>query len=208
MDPYEVLGIPRSATKEEIAKAYRRKAQQLHPDLNPSPEATEQFKQVQLAHDQLTGRAPRPRVYVRPDAPTAQPTSFAEWFEQGEARRAAEEKDRADLLAAAFKRQEERLKAAEQASKARMEQLLKLQKEHEAKREEAMRRQQERIAAAQKAADERLARRIAEQTERAARRTAAQNQRDIRRLADENRRNERYFAEQQAQQESWWPPFL
>lgn len=58
MDPYEVLGITRSATRDQITVAYRRKARQWHPDINKSPEATEQFQRIQLAHDKLTGKVP------------------------------------------------------------------------------------------------------------------------------------------------------
>jgi molecular chaperone DnaJ len=61
-DYYEVLGIPRSATTEEIKKAYRRLALQYHPDRNPSAEATEKFKEASEAFEVLADPEKR-RVY-------------------------------------------------------------------------------------------------------------------------------------------------
>jgi len=53
-DHYETLGVPRSASAEDIKKAYRRLARELHPDVNPSPEAAERFKLVTHAYDVLS----------------------------------------------------------------------------------------------------------------------------------------------------------
>jgi len=53
-DPYEVLGVKRDASAEEIRKAYRRLARKLHPDLNPGDRAAEErFKRVAAANDLL-----------------------------------------------------------------------------------------------------------------------------------------------------------
>lgn len=53
-DHYDVLGVARTATPEEIKKAYRRLARQLHPDVNPGADAQEKFKLVTHAYDVLS----------------------------------------------------------------------------------------------------------------------------------------------------------
>ena len=54
-DPYEVLGVQRGASDDEIKKAYRAKCKRWHPDLNPNdPTAEEHFKEVQAAYDAIT----------------------------------------------------------------------------------------------------------------------------------------------------------
>ncbi len=53
-DYYADLGVARDATAEDIKRAYRRAARRLHPDVNPGPEAEEQFKKVSQAYDVLS----------------------------------------------------------------------------------------------------------------------------------------------------------
>jgi DnaJ-class molecular chaperone len=54
-DPYEVLGVPKSADIKEVKKAYRKLARQLHPDLHPGDAKAEtRFKEVAASYDFLS----------------------------------------------------------------------------------------------------------------------------------------------------------
>jgi molecular chaperone DnaJ len=53
-DHYEVLGVDRGASADEIKRAYRKLARELHPDVNPSADASDQFKLVTHAYDVLS----------------------------------------------------------------------------------------------------------------------------------------------------------
>ncbi|MFG6502245.1 molecular chaperone DnaJ [Microbacterium sp. P05] len=60
-DHYEVLGVERDASSDDIKKAYRRLARQLHPDVNPGEDASEKFKLVTHAYDVLSDPEQRRR---------------------------------------------------------------------------------------------------------------------------------------------------
>src|SRR5262245_34110143 len=53
-DFYEVLGVGRDASAEEIQRAHRKLARTYHPDVNKTPEAEEKFKEVSEAYDVLS----------------------------------------------------------------------------------------------------------------------------------------------------------
>lgn len=54
MNPYDILGISKNASLDEIKKAYRRKASQWHPDKNiGNPQAAERFKEIKMAYESL-----------------------------------------------------------------------------------------------------------------------------------------------------------
>ncbi len=60
-DYYEVLGLQKGATQEEIKKAYRALAKKYHPDINKEPGAEEKFKEINEAYDTLSDEQKKAR---------------------------------------------------------------------------------------------------------------------------------------------------
>ncbi|MBN6777812.1 molecular chaperone DnaJ [Pseudoclavibacter alba] len=78
-DHYETLGVARDASQEDIKKAYRKLARKLHPDINPSEEAAEQFKLVTHAYDTLSDPERRRQYDMGGDS--AQSFGFSDLFD-------------------------------------------------------------------------------------------------------------------------------
>lgn len=91
-DLYEVLGVPKTATKDEITKAYRKGAKAHHPDVNPGdPDAARRFRELQEAYDILNDPVKRDQYdrggrsmhfQSRGDAPHPFDDIFQEMFRQ------------------------------------------------------------------------------------------------------------------------------
>ncbi|USQ75103.1 molecular chaperone DnaJ [Ornithinimicrobium cryptoxanthini] len=69
-DYYADLGVSRDAAAQDIKRAYRKKARELHPDVNPGPEAEVEFKKVSQAYDVLSDATKR-AAYDRGQDPYA-----------------------------------------------------------------------------------------------------------------------------------------
>ncbi len=89
-DLYAVLGVAKTATADEIKKAYRKLARKYHPDLNPgSKQAEERFKDVSFAHDALTDPEKR-KLYdefghagLQPGFDPGRAREYQRWSESG-----------------------------------------------------------------------------------------------------------------------------
>jgi curved DNA-binding protein len=91
-DYYQVLGVPRNASQEEIQQAYRKLARAYHPDLNNNPGAEERFKDISEAYAVLSDPEARRRYDAfgpdfRQVSPDVDPDAFRRAGAGGRARR-------------------------------------------------------------------------------------------------------------------------
>jgi curved DNA-binding protein len=89
-DLYSILGVERTASAEEIKKAYRKLARKYHPDINPGNKAAEErFKELSFAHDVLSDPEKR-ALYdefgeegLQPGFNAQRARAYAQWARQG-----------------------------------------------------------------------------------------------------------------------------
>jgi curved DNA-binding protein len=74
-DFYEILGVPKTATPDEIQRSYRKLARTYHPDINKSPDAEERFKEISEAYDVLSDPDQRRRY----DNPRESSSADEQW---------------------------------------------------------------------------------------------------------------------------------
>ncbi len=91
MDPWSVLGVPQSATPEEIRRAFRKIAAKYHPDRNPNNKAAEKiYKEASAAYELLTNPRKQPRDHQQtPPPPGPQPYHGAYAFRPTRKKRGA-----------------------------------------------------------------------------------------------------------------------
>ncbi len=82
-DYYGTLGVAQDAADDELKKAYRKLARQLHPDVNPDPVAQERFKAVTAAYEVLSDPQKRQVVDLGGDPLSSGPGSTGNPFSQG-----------------------------------------------------------------------------------------------------------------------------
>ena len=78
-DYYEILGVSRDASADDIKKAYRKLARQLHPDVNPGADAEERFKEIGRAYEVLSTPEKR-QMYDMGADPSSSGGGFGQGF--------------------------------------------------------------------------------------------------------------------------------
>ena len=80
---YDMLGVSKGASDDEIKKAYRKLARTLHPDVNPDKKAQEKFKAVTAAYELLSNKDKRRRYDAGEIDEKGNPTPFGSGFYDG-----------------------------------------------------------------------------------------------------------------------------
>lgn len=94
-DPYKILGVPKTASQDEIKKAYRKLAKSLHPDLHPDdPTKQAKFQAVSAAHDLLKDPEKRRRFDAGENDASGQERPERQYYHQYAGQDAGERYDR------------------------------------------------------------------------------------------------------------------